>query len=62
MKWWPIEWEKILANDIANNRLIFKIYKELIQFNVNKTTQLKKCVEDLNRPFPKKTYRWPTGI
>ena len=28
-----IEWEKILANYITDKELIFKIYKELIQFH-----------------------------
>ena len=34
---WPTEWEKILTNDVS----IFKIYKQLIQFNIkkNKTKQ-----------------------
>ena len=25
----PIEWEKIFAKDVSNNRLIYKIYKKL---------------------------------
>ena len=29
-----MEWEKILVNDITNERLISKIYKYLIQFNI----------------------------
>ena len=45
MKTPSTEWEKIFANDIADKGLIYKIYKELIQFNIppapTKPTQLK---------------------
>ena len=30
----PTEWEKILANNISDMGLIFKICKELIQLNI----------------------------
>ena len=30
MKRQPIEWEKIFANDVTDNRSISKIYKQLI--------------------------------
>ena len=36
MKRQPTEWEKIFANNISNNRLISKIYKKLIYFNIKK--------------------------
>ena len=36
------EWEKILANDMTENGLIFKRYKQLIQVSIKKqTTQFK---------------------
>ena len=37
----PSEWEKIIANETTDKRLISKIYKQLIQFNTRKTTQSK---------------------
>ena len=61
MKRQPTEWEKIFANDISDKGLIPKIYKEPIQLNNNNNNHnlIKQWVENLNRYFPKKTYRWP---
>ena len=33
----PSEWEKIIANETTDKRLISKIYNQLIQLNTRKT-------------------------
>ena len=38
MKRQPSEWEKIFANESTDKGLIFKIYKQLKQFNIKKQT------------------------
>lgn len=50
--------ERIFTNDKINNWLISEIYKQLIILNIKNT--IKKCIEDLNRHFSKKAYKWLT--
>ena len=57
----PSEWEKIIANETTDKRLISKIYKQLIQLYARKTNNpIQKWGKNLTDIYPK-TYRWLTN-
>ena len=52
MKRQPIEWQKILADDMPYEGLISSVYKQLIQLNIKTNkSQSKKWAEKPNRFF-----------
>ena len=59
MKRQSTDGEKIFANDMNNQTLISKIYKQFTQLNIKKKIQL-KTGQKKQDTFPR-MYRWPTG-
>jgi len=50
--------EKYFLNQISDKELIFRIYKELLQFNSRKpNSPIKNWAKDLNRHFSKEDTR-----
>ena len=52
------EWEKIIANEATDKKLISKLYKQHLQFNCRKIKDpIKKWAKELNRHSSKEDIR-----
>ena len=57
MKRTPTKLEKIFANNVSDNRLIFKMYKELIQLNIKKKKKDGKTGKGSESTFFQRRYK-----
>lgn len=54
LKGQPTEWKEIFANNIADKRIISRIYKELLQLNHKRNSPIKNWAEEI--------YKWLISI
>lgn len=56
-EWEATNWEKIIAKDIPDKVLLFRIYKKLLKLSNKLKNQLKNSLKTLVDTSPKKIYR-----
>ena len=49
MKRQPTEWEEIFADDVTDRGFMFKIYKQLMQLNIQKKKKHKQPNQKMGR-------------